>query len=977
GDVTEQVRVVAEAAAVVETDTPSIKNSISYNLQVKAANSTGNRPWEMLTTVPAFQSGASAFVYSIAGSRGAQNEFLIDGIASPGGGSALGSTSMSTSATVEIQVHAVNNGAEHSQPGIYEQISRSGTNKLHGQVRYFHSNSALNSRSPLSPVKASSREHQFGLWIGGPVRFPWLYNGRDRTFFMLAYDGGRTPNQQNVIANVPTAAMRAGDFTGLAAINDPLTGQRFPNNRIPEQRISSVSRNFQERFYPLPNFGNLALPGPSNFQTLFNNSGRFDHPDFRLDHRLTKANTIYGRLGYQQFPVRVTEPNIPGGTGLPPIGRRSQLREFWSAVISDTHIFSPTLINEARIGFVRSLNPFHGPQRGLEVIAAVGLQGIASAPDAFGMPRIGIVGFTEISQIREAVEVEQSGQFTDALTWVHRRHTWKMGVDLRRATPNITNIPVGAHGNFIFTNAFSGNAYANFLLGLPQESLHTPADPPSYRRQSDWGLFVQDDFKVNSRLTLQLGLRYEYQKPLRHLLDTLYNFDLASGGLVLASERSRSSVSPLFDPRIPISVADGSRFPVGRLWHSDRNNFAPRLGFALRPTASSDFAIRGGWAVFYDKFGYGIATPFLGGPFTAVSDRFVNSITGGVPLFQFPNPFPAAQAGPSTTTPIVNAVLPDLRNPYVQQWNLTVERGKWNTGFRASYIGTKGTGLPYQRNVNVPAPSPTPFSQSRRPYPLYGDILLVDQGANSIYHGLQLEARRRVESLTFNLGYTWGNTISDAADTAGGTDVAAKIENPFDRRAERGRETYAIRHRFVASAVWQIPVGKGRHFLSAMPGWANQVLGGWEMIGVAYLQTGNWFTPVFSGSDPSNTNTVGGRPDRVASGKLSNPDLTRWFDPSAFVAPPVNSGRFGNSGRNILEGPGVKVLHLTVAKDFPIYETVKVTFQVAARNIFNHPNFGLPATDIHNANVAKITSFPEDLLSGRFRTIQARLLLSW
>lgn len=649
------------------------------------------------------------------------------------------------------------------------------------------------------------------------------------------------------------------------------------------------------------------------------------------------------------------------------------MRTLWNSVLSDTHIFSPSLINEARIGYVRSLNPTHGPLRGQDVLQEVGIQGLSNVPDAYGMPQIMITGLGTLTQIQQQVAAEQGTHFNDSLTWIHRNHTFKFVVDVRKVTPNTTTVPVGAFGNFNFTGTFSGNAYSDFLLGLPQVSSVTPASPPSYRRQTEWAGFAQDDMKIGQRLTLQLGLRYEYQTPTRNLLDATYNFDPATQSLVVPSDDALSLVSPLFNRSIPITVADGSRFPEGRLWWSDKNNFAPRIGFAYRPGGSSDFAVRGAWGVYYDKIGFGLL--YSGGPFAATAETYTNAVVNGAPLFQFPLPFPNTQAGASTAQPNVNAVLTRMSNPYVQQWNLSLEKGIRDVGLRASYIGTKATGLMYARNINQPPPSTVPFVQGRRPYPAYRDIVLTDQGGNSIYHAFQLEAKRRLQSLTFNIGYTWQSMIDDVADN--GNDVATQIPNPFDRRSERARESYSLTHRFVASAIWQIPFGRGRRFGSHIPGWANQIFGGWETIWTAYLQTGPWFNPTFSGSDPSNTNTIGGRPDALRSGEIPDPNVNRWFDPTAFAVPPANAGRFGNSGRNILEAPGMRVLHLGVAKEFRIYEKAVVTFEVAARNLFNHPNFGLPVTDITNPSAGRILGFPDSLLAGEARAIQMRLFLRW
>ncbi len=973
GQLSEVIR-VSESAPLIETETPSVSNLLAYDLQSKSPVATGGRPWEVLITMPLIQSGPSDFVYSVAGSRGAQTEFQIDGIASPAAGSPLGSTSMTMEGTSEMRVQGVNNSAEYSQPGIFQQVSRSGTNTLHGDLFYYHTNSALNARSFFSPTKASSRKHNLGGWLGGPLVLPKLYDGRNRTFLMLAYEGTRSPGFTNSNATVPTPGMHVGDFSGVkgVTVKDPLNGLPFPQNRIPAGRMSAVSQRLQERFYPLPNFGDPDTFAALNHRILFVNSTQFNNVDLRVDHQLAKSNTLYARVGWIQFNNKSLEGNLPT------IGPRSQLRNLRTGVVSDTHLFSPALINELRLGFQRSRNPFHGPQRGLEVLAAVGIQGVQNVPDAYGIPVINITGMQSLTQIQEAVNVEQSEQLTEALTWIRGRHSIKMGMDVRRQDPNNITVPIGTYGTFDFTNTFTGHAYADFLLGLPRQTARTFPPPPDYRRQWEYGLFVNDDFKLGPRLTLQLGLRYEYQTPTYHKRDTQYNFDPATGGLVLVSEGSRAYVSRLFNPRIPVRVADGSIFPQGRLWRPDRNNFAPRLGLAWRPTGRTDFAVRAGYGVFYDRIGIGVASALDGGPFTPGSEPFVNSIRDGAPLFQFPRPFTDTPAGPSAAAPSVNSIILGLRNPYVQQWNLSVERAVAGLGLRASYVGSKGTRLFYGRNINKPAPSPTPFRQDRRPYPLYSDIVLIDQGGNNNYHAFQFEATRRFSSLTFNFGHTWSNNISDAADA--GSDTGGEIQNPFDRAAERARETYAIRHRLVGNVMWQVPVGRGRPLLSNLPPALNYVLSGWETVWTFTVRSGRWFTPTFAGLDPSNTNTLGGRPDRLADGNLAQPSLERWFDAAAFAAPPANAGRFGNSGRNVLEGPVMRVLHLGLLKNFSlerVREGLKVSLEMAAKNLFNHPNFSNPGANISSPTVARIVGVDSGLELGGSRQIQLRMRVSW
>jgi hypothetical protein len=974
GGITEEVR-ITDRPPLIETDTPSVANTLSYEFQTKSAVGTGARPWEVLVTMPLIQSGPSDFVYSVAGSRGAQTEFQIDGIASPAAGSPLGSSSMTMEGTSELRVQGVNNSAEYSQPGIFQQVSRSGTNEVHGNLFYYHTNSALNARSFFSPTKPSVKRHTFGGWLGAPLVIPKLYDGRNRTFLMLAYEGTRNPSSTTANATVPTASMRGGDFSGIRGLTlrDPSTNTPFPGNRIPANRINGVSQRIQERFYPLPNFGDPNEFTTLNHRILFNNSTQFNNADLRVDQRIGESNMLYGRFGWIQFNNKSLEGSLPT------IGQRSQLRNLRTGVISDTHVFRPTLINELRVGFQRSRNPFHGPQLGLEVLADVGIQGIQNVPDAYGMPIVQITGVNTLTQIQESVSVEQAEQLSNAVTWIRGRHTMKAGLDVRHQDPNITSVPIGTYGNYNFTVAYTGIGYGDFLLGIPQQTQKTYPAPPDYRRQMEYGFFVNDDFKLGPRLTLQLGLRYEYQTPTTHKRDTMYNFDPATGELVLVSASVEGQVSRLFNPRIPIRTADGTVFPERSLWTSDLNNFAPRAGVAWRPTGKADFAVRAGYGIYYDRLGVGVTSGFDGGPFTPGSELYTNAISGGVPQFQFPRPFPNSVAGPSTAPPTVNSVLTGLRNPYVQQWNLSIERALAGVGVRASYIGSKGTQLLYRRNINKPLASTIAFNQNRRPYTLYTDIIATEQGGNSNYHALQFEATKRFSSLSFDAGYTWSNVISDAADS--GQDPGDIIENSYSRSSARGRETYAIRHRLVGNALWQVPVGKGRPFLGDMPAALNHVLGGWETLWTFTVRSGRWFTPSFTGSDPSNTNTLTGRPDRLADGNLENPTLERWFDASAFAPPPANAGRFGNSGRNVLAGPGMNVLHLSLVKDIAldsVREGFRVSFQAAFKNLFNHPNFTNPNASISSPQqVARITGVDSGLELGGARNVQLRLRVIW
>ncbi len=975
GEVTESI-VVTEQTPVIETETAAIDKLRTAQEYRKLPIAFSNEPFRLFMTMPTFHSvSSSKFTFTIAGSRSGQTEFQQDGITGPNSGSPIGSISMTMEGVREVRVQGVNSSAEFGAVGIYQMITRSGGNEFRGTGYYRHRNSALNARNFFSPQKPSSLSHSFGGSISGPVVAPKLYDGHNRTFFLLAYDGSRSPGNETIVRSVPSLALRSGDFTGLNQIKDPLTGQAFAGNRIPANQLNPVALKLQETFFPLPNFGSAGSLA-NNFRLISPAPGKESIADLRIDHRVYSNNSLYARYGWRQFPSRNFDQILPA------VGPFIQLRTFRTIVISDTHTFSPRLINEFRFGYMTENTVFRGTQlRGRDVIRAVGLLGLDNVPDDNGVPIVNITGFSTVtarSSIDRLVTHTPVWQYTDNVTYIRGRHTFKGGIDVRRLEVDDDRVAAGVYGDFRFQGGLSGHAYADFLLGLPQIAISTPRNPRTVRRQQDWFFFFQDDFKVSSRLTVNLGLRYEYQKPLGIRDNLFYNFDPATGQVVVSAD-VRSKIDPLFNRAIPIVEASQVGFADGGNRFADKNNFAPRLGFAWRPFDNNKTVVRGGYGIYIDNLANGLISSLRGGPFTPGSARYINAIQGGKPLFQFPNAFPPSPPGPSTAPPSLNAADPHLRNPYVQQWNLTVEHELLGMGIRLSYIGSKSTQLLYTRAINRPPASAIPFSQSRRPYPLYGDITLRENGANSSYHAGQLEVQRRfARGLSYNLAYTYSNIMADVAD---GGEGGGSLEDPFNRLRERARESYSLRHRMIASFIWELPFGHGRRFLSSLPAVAEHVVGGWELIGIGYVQSGESFTPSFTGSDPSNTSTFGGRPDRIRDGNLPSGErrIERWYDITAFVAPP--NGRFGNSGRNILQGPPLRVFHLGIGKSFRLVnylnEGAKLHFEAAMQNVFNHPSFANPSAVLGTATNGVISAVANRLEEPGPRSIEMRLRLTF
>jgi hypothetical protein len=547
----------------------------------------------------------------------------------------------------------------------------------------------------------------------------------------------------------------------------------------------------------------------------------------------------------------------------------------------------------------------------------------------------------------------------DNVTYVKGKHSIKTGLLLRRSRANISECCESDFGTLNFDGFATGFDYADFLLGFPHSTSRFDRSSPRYNRYMDLGLFVQDDFRVSSKLTLNLGLRYDYFQPPVDKYDMRYGFDPTTANLVLASDRSRQLVSPLFPSSIPLVTAQSAGFPSRSLLESNHADFSPRIGFAYQPFGNSRTIIRGGYGIYYSRLAWSLMDAFAGGPFHSFED-FLNDISGGVPRFQFPDPFPGVgEIGTQSISPVSK----DLRTPITQQWNFTIERElPASIVARVTYRGFKTTQIPYGADINKPLPSGDPANANFFRYPNFYQVAFAQDGGIQKMNGLDIGVERKFShGLTFQSGWTWAKNMTDV----GNDDEMDWIENPYDRRSEMANVYWMPRHKFVSEALYELPYGKGKRFGSNVPSVVNQVLGNWQISGVLLFQTGQFRTPSFSGSDPSNTRTEGGRPDQVNDPKLANPTINGWFNPAAFVVPP--NGRFGNSARGVIVGPGISNFDFGLFKYFNFTEKARLQIRMTATNFFNHPNYANPNTNISSSNVGKITG----LQGGRLDTLGA------
>ena len=962
GDVTTSVNVEA-AAPAINTESAEVA-SLRSNQVIETMPINGRGQWdgylrELAKLIPGcVETGGSE---SCAGGRGGgQWSIGADGTSQRSVlfGTDIGQTGLGMDMTGEVRIQLANDKAEAMLPAGAYASSKSGTNEYHGSLFWYHSNSRLAARNTFSLSVPFQVRNNYGGSFGGPIR-------RNRTFFFSTYERFPLRNERIFNPNVPTEAFRSGDFSSLlpqTVIRDPLSGSPFPRNVIPADRLSQSSLRIQERFYPSPNFGppdswqtnwRGTLPS-SQFKTLIEN---------RFDHKISDANSLFFRISWNRAGVNAWDSNLPT------IPIRWQDRRATTMTLSDTHVFSPSLINEFRFGIMREHNPTDHPGLdGPTLVKEFGLQGITWNPQlAKGDPVFNFNNFQQAGTTSLFQDVrERIHQVVNNVTWNKRKHVVKAGIDLRwnsgKNFPGGTSFPVLQFGQFSFTGAFSSFDYSDFLLGLPQTASRANAAPLINAISTDMGLFVQDDWKITPKLTLNLGVRYEYNPPYHEQDDNIYNFDTVTGRVIVPSEAALGRVNPLFPSDLaPVVTASQAGVPKS-LFYTDLNNFVPRFGFAYRPFTSLRTVIRGGYGIYIDDLTSSLWRNGTGGPFIS-QETFTNAVSDGAPRFQFPNAFPAGFGAIGAQS--FNAIDPHLVNPYIQQWNLTLEQEFLDMGIRVSYIGTYSRQLVWTQNVNQPVAGLRSFSDSLRRFPALRDILLRQNGGIQNYNSLHVVAERKTQKgLYYQVGWTWaGNLTDDPSDGEGG----AQAQDAYTRSMEYGNVAYSPRQRLAATLQYELPVGRGKA-LSGLNRALDLLIGGWTMSSVLVAQTGQFFNPVFSGFDVSNTNLTGNqRPDRAGNGNLpvSQRTVNRWFDSAAFIVPgdvtgdgrpDQNVGRFGNSGRGILEGPGFLNLDAGLYKSFWITERIRARLEGTFTNSLNHPNYGLPNTNIRSTSVGIITS---------------------
>jgi hypothetical protein len=945
GSITQTVTAQAEAP-VVNTDTASIGQVINNRTILDLP--LNGRNFAQLATLtasavvgPPNGSPTGFTTIAVSGGHAGKTEFLLDGITNQEQLFDGIQFTPSVDAIQEFKVQANAFSAEYGRgDAIINGTIKAGTNEFHGDVYEFLRNSALDAKNFFNTGdKAKLEQNQFGATIGGPIK-------RNRTFFFAAYEGTRVNQGNSSNTVVPTAAQRAGDFSGLLSsglqLTNPTTGAPFVNNRIPASLIDPSTSYFLQ-FMPLPN----TAQGTFYYNAPF--TSNVDQGNIRVDHRFSDSDSLFGR-----YSINNIDQNNPGA--FPQVGARTVSLRTHNAVFDETHIFSPTLINDFRLGYARMYRTDAPQGLGTNYTVQSGLGGFEETTANFpGFPSLSITGYGGISgnDFSPLTNPTNTYEIIDSVTWIKGAHSVKLGLDLRQSRMYSTNA-AHSRGDFNFGGSYTGDGFADFLTGYPSSGSRDFPRNLFGQTINNYHFYVQDDYKVSSRLTLNLGLRYEFNPQPAYFQNQSAWFNPATGLIAvslyngspnLVTQQVAKYAYPQFQQYFVTPQQAG--LPNGLLYNQ-YNNWAPRIGLAYRPTDDNKTVIRAGFGVFYllQSGNNTVSQPILNLPFI-VDESVAQPVVNGFPTTRAENLFQPFSTNSAFNTPYLATFDPHNRVPYLDEWNVAIQRELMpNMALEVAYVGSKGTHLENLYPFNVPRVDPNdnrPY-QDRLPFPAFSSGTMLSNSNNSTYHSLQIKLEKRYSNgLSFLASYAWQKALDGTSNDQNGNGA----DDPFNLHTMKGPSDYDVTHRFVFSYGYELPFGRGRAFGSNIPRLLDQFVGGWQLAGITTFQTGFPFTPQLGASDPANVNyAYARRPDVLGTGSLSNPNINQWFNINDFGVPQPFT--IGNAGRNILRGPKFQNWDISLLKNFHFTERRYLEFRAEFFNAFNHPNFSLPNTNIED-----------------------------
>jgi len=968
--------------------------------------------------------------FSSNGARSLQNNFLLDGVDN---NSNLPDLLNETNFVIEppidalqefkVQTNSYSAEFGRGNGAIINAVIKSGTNQWHGGLWEFLRNDALDARYYYDTSRQPYKQNQYGAMLGGPII-------KNRTFFFADFEGLRLTQAQPQTGVVPTPAQAGGDFSseldtttpvyGLNSSSTPVpildcnglptySGEIFntrltqsypgnptgvcgvpfgysngvPVNVIPSTSIDSLAARLTKLF-PQPNstanagFNFLADPVQSTHRA---------NVDLRIDHKFSDKNNMFARFSYESQPSYI--PSAFQSTGGDGGGFFSGVERntYHSIAISDVHAFSSTVVNEFRLGYNRINSHRYQDNYNVNVAGNVGFPGVPFDPINGGLPQL---TFSDMSTLGSptflpSVELQNTYVLDENLTMVRGRHTWKFGTEIRKEEFTILQ-PAESRGTLDFANDFTanpgtqspqdangnalgtGSGFASFLLGATDGGGINNIHNVDYHRPI-YAFFAQDDWKVNQRLTLNLGLRYELFTTVKARHNEEATFDLKTATLIVPRGQS-AQLTPTLAGIIPVS-ATGSPGLIS----PDLNNFAPRIGLAYLITPK--LVVRAGYGIFYggqENGPYSNPSPGFNPPYfvtqTYTTPCALSSLNPAlaasgrdcaVPGLEFlKNGFPASSLT-DPNTPTLYSVDPKLRTPYMQDWHLTFQQQLGaNTVVELGYAGSRGLKLYTFLNGNQATPTADPNIPYavRRPIPsIDAPIQWFRSGGQSNYNSLQLKLERQfVSGFSFHLNYTWSHSLDIASNANLGAQNGGDFRDARYPNAEYGNSDFDIRHHAVVDALYDLPFGHGRRLASNIGRPLDLLIGGWQVGGIASFASGNWYT-VTSNAGVSNADGGGNvgnsnRPDQIGDPYAKPCVPGTWFNTCAFTV--AAAGTFGNTRRNTIEGPGFETIDFSLFKEFPVKDKIHFEFRAEMFNVLNHYNPLFARSGPQNANNATV-----------------------
>lgn len=972
GAMTESVTIEAQTP-LVQTSSSELGTTVKDE-QIQALPLNGRNFVSLTRTVPGVLRGniganidgagslawrASAS-FSANGQRARDNNFMLDGVDNNETWLQTVVIFPSVDALDEFKLQTSTYSAEfgRSLGGVVNLQIKSGTNSYRGSVFEFHRNDAFDANNFFNNragrPKPDFKQNQFGFTIGGPVF-------RDKTFFFGDYQGHRETQGQTFLSTVPSNAMRGGNFSEISrAIYDPLTGQPFPGNVIPTGRIDPVAAAILTQLYPAPN---TAGTRQANGQTINNYlinpiKERQDNQfDVKVDHNLSTNNRFFTRFSYQKTH-RLQPATLPHGDAGATFGAGDGNINAKSLAFNDTHTLGSNLLNEFRFGWSSIKFFMTSIDYGTNPAKAVGIPGINVNEVTSAMTQLAFQNIRNLGANgnQPLITNQNDFQIFDNVTWIKGKHTLKAGGSLTLRSREILNAD-SIVGNFSFNNNMTSNCagrpagctinsatgfdVASFMLGLVNVKNRALFDAGTYtEKRPEYSLYMQDDWRATSKLTLNLGLRWDVYPPWREIDDLQSNFDVTTGAFVIASDN-----------------ATLGGVEVGRYLQTySKKDLGPRLGFAYDVAGDGKTLLRGGFGMFWNFSPGGTSSskaqnqPFL----QAIQVQASPAAYGSNNLLGAGLPEPTGVDVNKPPGGATRSVFDrDFRDAYARQWNINVQRAFGsNYLVEAAYVGSQGRQMVLKVDVNQAPPVVGVTSPDvNRPFIKLAPGVRGLQQSKSIgfidYNGLLLKFQRRfANNFSLMSAYTFGQSMDFASDNE------AAIVNAYNIEYDRGLSSYDVRHTLSTNAIYEFPWARDKFY------------GGWQLSGILYLRGGVPLT-ITQTQGVQSTGT-GNRPNKVCDGRLDNPTINKWFDTSCFVRTPDITGTYGDSGRGILRGPGSFNIDMNLVKNTKIGR-FNTEIRLEAFNVLNHPQFANPNTTFDNAaggTISAMLSSPNCALCG-------------